>query len=316
MEFDLMETDFRPAGRRLLLRTLLRSVALCALTLLLLQGVAARADALAQHRPLIVFMSDFGELDDAVAICKGVMKTIAPDVEIIDLTHQVTPYSISEGSRMLVRTSQYYPAGTVFVTVIDPGVGTSRKAIVVKTRRGQYFVLPDNGLITQVAERDGVETIREIRNPLWQLQGSSSSTFHGRDLFSPVAAHLARGDDWTQVGPVLTQYVRLEIPQASFDASGIRGLVVALDGPYGNLVTNIDRETFDRLGFRIGDTVRVAVGSTEVSAPFRRSFGEVPVGSSLLYIDSRGLVSLAINQGNFAEKYRVTPPAPLRIFSK
>ncbi len=311
-----METDFRPAERRWILRTLLRSVALCALTLLLLQGVAARADTRAQHRPLIVFMSDFGELDDAVAICKGVMKTIAPDVEIIDLTHQVTPYSISEGSRMLVRTSQYYPAGTVFVTVIDPGVGTSRKAIVVKTRRGQYFVLPDNGLITQVADRDGVETIREIRNPLWQLQGSSSSTFHGRDVFSPVAAHLARGDDWTQLGPVLTQVVRLEIPQASLDASGIRGLVVALDGPYGNLVTNIDRETFDRLGFRIGDSVRVAVGSTELSTPFRRSFGEVPVGSSLLYIDSRGLVSLAINQGNFAEKYRVTPPAPLRIFKR
>jgi S-adenosylmethionine hydrolase len=311
-----MQTDsVRAAWRSLSLR-LLRFTGLCALGLLSAQAAVPQAHALEQHRPLIVFMSDFGELDDAVAICKGVMKSIAPDAEIIDLTHQVTPYSISDGSRMLVRTSQYYPAGTIFVTVIDPGVGTSRKSIVLKTRRGQYFVQPDNGLVTQVAERDGVEAIREITNPKWELQGSSSSTFHGRDVYSPVAAHLARGEDWTQVGPVLSSFTRLEIPQASLDAKGVRGLVIGLDGPYGNLVTNIDRETFDRLGFALGDSVRVALGATELSVPYRRTFGEVPPGSVLLFIDSRGLVSLAVNQGNFAEKYRITPPAPLRIFSK
>ena len=311
-----MRTDARCVQRRMLLRKLIGCSVLCALAIPSLHTVAARAQAPGQHRPLIVFMSDFGELDDAVAICKGVMKTIAPDAEIIDLTHQVTAYSISDGSRLLVRTSQYYPAGTVFVTVIDPGVGTSRKSIVLKTRRGQYFVQPDNGLITQVAERDGVEAIREITNPQWELVGSSSSTFHGRDVYSPVGAHLARGDDWTQLGPVLTKYTRLEVPQASVDAKGIRGLVVALDGPYGNLVTNIDRDTFDRLGYQLGDTVRVAVGTTELSVPYQRTFGEVAAGSALLYIDSRGLVSLAVNLGNFAEKYRVTPPAPLRVFRK
>jgi len=311
-----MKTESRPSERRRLLQMLFRSAALCALPLLSLAPAAVRAAELERHHPLIVFMTDFGELDDAVAICKGVMKTIAPDAEIIDLTHQVTPYSISEGARMLVRTSQYYPAGTVFITVIDPGVGTSRKSIVVKTRRGQYFVLPDNGLITQVADRDGVEAIREITNPHWQLQGFSASTFNGRDVFSPAAAHLARGEDWTQVGPVLAKYERLEVPQATLDASGIRGLVVALDGPYGNLVTNVDREAFSRLGFQVGDNVRVALGSSELTVPFRRTFGEVAPGNSLLYIDSRGLVSFAVNQGNFAEKYRITPPAPLRIFKK
>ena len=311
-----MHTVLKTAARRVPLLRVLRTLALCTLGLLLARTVVPQAQALEQHRPLIVFMSDFGELDDAVAICKGVMKSIAPDAEIIDLTHQVTPYSISEGSRMLVRTAQYYPAGTIFVTVIDPGVGTSRKSIVLKTRRGQYFVQPDNGLVTQVAKRDGVEAIREITNPRWELQGSSSSTFHGRDVYSPVAAHLARGDDWTQVGPVLANYTRLEVPQASVDAQGIRGLVVALDGPYGNLVTNIDRDIFDRLGFQLGDSVRVAIGSTELSVPFRRTFGEVAPGSTLLFIDSRGLVSFAINQGNFAEKYRITPPAPLRVFRK
>ena len=311
-----MQTRFKPVKRRWLLQMLLPAVVLCVWAPRSLPAVASGADTSGPHRSLIVFMTDFGALDDAVAICKGVMKTIAPDAEIIDLTHQVTPYSISEGSRLLVRTSQYYPSGTVFVTVIDPGVGTSRKSIILKTRRGQYFVLPDNGLVTQVAERDGVEAIREITNPRWQLQGSSSSTFHGRDVYSPVAAHLARGDDWTQVGPVLTSYTRLNIPQAVFDGTGIRGLVVALDGPYGNLVTNIDRDTFERLGFQLGAMVRVTIGATELSVPFRRTFGEVAPGQSLLFIDSRGLVSLAVNQGNFAEKYRVTPPTPLHIFTK
>jgi S-adenosyl-L-methionine hydrolase (adenosine-forming) len=302
-------------SRRALLGALVRSLAVCAAVGPLLPRASAAPDAPARARPLIVFMTDFGVIDDAVAICKGVMKTIAPDADIIDITHQVKPYSISEGARLLARTAQYYPAGTVFVTVIDPGVGTSRKSIVLKTRRGQYFVQPDNGLITQIADRDGVAGIREITNPAWQLH-DASSTFHGRDVYSPVGAHLARGDDWTQVGPALTSFVRLEVARATIDAAGIEGLVVALDGPFGNLVTNVGREQLRQLGFRLGDTVRVSVGSSELSLPFHRTFGEVPPGSALLYIDSRGLVSLAINQGNFAEKYRIVPPAPLAIFRK
>jgi len=299
---------------RALCCTLAGLLAVCAAAGPLVFPHVARADAPA--RPLIVFMTDFGERDDAVAICKGVMKTIAPGAEIIDLTHQVTPYSIAEGARLLTRTSQYYPAGTVFVTVIDPGVGTSRKSIVLKTQRGQYFVLPDNGLVTQVADRDGVAGIREVTNSAWELQGSSSSTFHGRDVYSPVAAHLARGDDWTQVGPVVTSYTRLELSQSTLDSTGIQGTVVALDGPFGNLVTNVDQDEFRKLGYQLGDRVRVSVGSREFSLPFHRTFGEVPPGSALLYIDSRGLVSLAVNQGNFAEQYRIVPPVQLVIFKK
>lgn len=303
-------------SRRALLTSLTLSLAICVGAGSLLLPTSTRADASSQRRPLIVFMTDFGVIDDAVAICKGVMKTIAPDAEIIDLTHQVTPFSISEGARMLVRTSQYYPAGTVFVTVIDPGVGTSRKSIVLKTRRGQYFVQPDNGLITQVADRDGVEGVREITNVAWQLNGSSSSTFHGRDVYSPVGAHLARGEDWKTVGPALDKFTRLEVPKAKIDAAGAKGLIVALDGPFGNLVTNISRDDFNQLGFQLGDTVRLSVGASELSVPFHATFGEVAPGSPLLYIDSRGLVSLAINQGNFAATYHVVPPVPLAIFRK
>lgn len=267
-------------------------------------------------RPLIVFLSDFGTIDDAVAICKGVMVGVAPDAEIIDLTHQVTPFSIAEGARLLARTAQYFPAGTVFVTVIDPGVGTSRKPIVVKTKRGQYFVLPDNGLVTPLVDRDGLVGAREIRNPAWLIGGRLSSTFHGRDVFSPVAAHLARGDDWAQVGPSMLTLERLETPKAVVDERGISGSVVALDGPYGNLVTNIDGDEFRRLGYVPGDAVRVKVGAEEVTVPYAATFGDVPLGNELVFIDSRGLLSLAINQGNFARSHDVNPPVALIVYRK
>ena len=282
----------------------------------LLFGAPAGALAAPATKPLIVFMTDYGMRDDAVAICKGVIKTLAPDAEVIDLTHDVTPYSISEGARLLGRTSAYYPAGTIFLTVIDPGVGTSRRSIIVKTKRGQYFVLPDNGLITLVVERDGIEGIREITNPNWALAGSSSSTFHGRDIYSPAAAHLQRGDDWRDAGPELKSVTRLDIPRVTVDATGIQGQVVALDGPFGNLVTNIEGQDLAKLGYHVGDTVRVKLAGSEYSVPFVTTFAAVPVGKPLLFIDSRGLASLAINQGNFASKHGISPPVPLMILPK
>jgi S-adenosyl-L-methionine hydrolase (adenosine-forming) len=303
-----MRRDFTPRC--------LRAVGMLAVLGMLATGPLQVAQAASKARPLIVFMTDFGTLDDAVAVCKGVIKSIAPEAEIIDLTHQVTPFSIAEGARLLARTSQYYPRGTIFLTVVDPGVGTRRRSIVVMTGRGQYFVLPDNGLVTQVVDRDGIAGIREITSPQWLLTGAVSSTFHGRDVFSPVAAHLANGRDWTQVGPSRTELTRLDVPRAVVDASGIKGLVVALDGPYGNLITNIEGEDFRKLGYRLGDTVRVAVGAAELRVPFVPTFGDVAAGQPLLFIDSRGLVSLAINQGNFASANGVTPPVPLTIHAK
>ena len=131
-------------------------------------------------------MTDFGVVDDSVALCKGVMYSIAPELRIVDLTHQVTPFSILDGARFLYGATPYFPAGTVFVVVIDPGVGSTRKAVVVKSKRGQYFVLPDNGLMTLVEDRDGIAAVREITNRDWMIGAALSSTFHGRDIFSPV----------------------------------------------------------------------------------------------------------------------------------
>src|SRR5580698_7452501 len=174
-------------------------------------------------RPTIVFMTDFGTANDAVAICKAVILGIVPDVRIMDITHQVTPFSIEEASRFLAGVSPYYPSGTVFLVVVDPGVGTSRKAVIVKTKKGQYFDLPDNGIITPVADRDGVEGVREITNTAWMIGDKVSSTFHGRDIFSPTAAHLVAGSDWTQAGPAVPELVRLTPSVATVTEKGIEG---------------------------------------------------------------------------------------------
>jgi S-adenosylmethionine hydrolase len=281
--------------------------------LFLLGSFLSAAQPASKYPPTIVFMTDFGTADDSVALCKGVMYGITPNLRIVDLTHQVTPFSIQEGARFLFGATPYYPAGAVFVAVIDPGVGSTRKPVVVKSKRGQFFVLPDNGLMTMVEDRDGIEAIREITNQDWMIGARISSTFHGRDIFSPVGARVARGDDWTQVGPELKQLVRLDLKPAKLDDKGLSGEVIALDGPYGNLVTNVDADDFLKLGYQHGEKIKVTIAGHEIEMPFVKTFSDVPLKQPLLFIDSRGRVSLAINQGSFAATYGVEPPQPVFI---
>lgn len=275
----------------------------------------AASEPTEKYPPTIVFMTDFGVVDDSVAICRGVMYSVMPDVRIVDLTHQVTPFSISDGARFLYGATPYFPARTVFVVVIDPGVGSSRKAIVAHSRRGQYFVLPDNGLLTLVDQRDGIDAVREITNPDWMIGRKLSSTFHGRDIFSPVGAHMARGDDWTKVGPEMPvkDLVRLELKAPTLDDRGLSATVIATDGPFGNLVTNVDGEEFLKLGYQRGQEVPVTVGDREMKIKFVRTFSDVPLDQPLLYIDSRGHLALAVNQNSFAATYGVKPPVALSI---
>jgi S-adenosylmethionine hydrolase len=261
-------------------------------------------------------MTDFGTANDAVAICKAVMLGIAPDARIMDITHQVTPFSIEEGARFLAGVTPYYPAGTVFVVVIDPGVGTTRKAVIVKSKKGQYFVLPDNGLISPVIDRDGLEFAREITNTGWMIGDAVSSTFHGRDIFSPAGAHLAAGWDYTLAGPEVPQLVRLTPKVATVTNQGIDGEVIALDDPYGSLITDIPGEEFKQLGYNLGDKITVQLNKKPFTAPYMKTFMDVPVGEPLLYLDSRGRLALALNQGNFAQVHKITPPVPVSIPKK
>jgi S-adenosylmethionine hydrolase len=294
-------------------------IALLSGLMVLAQGSASADAATAvhpiHHPPVIGFMTDFGTLDDAVGLCKGVMLSIAPDAQIVDITHQVTPFSIADGARYLLRAAEYFPPDSIFVVVVDPGVGTNRAPIIARSKRGQYFVLPNNGLLTLVQDRIGITGAHAIVNPKWMLS-AVSNTFHGRDVFSPAAGHLARGEHWEDAGPAVPDLVRLDLRTATVDTAGISGNVVALDGPYGNLITNVSKERFEELGYRLGDTVHVKVGSEEFDVPYVRTFGEVPVGLPLLYIDSSNLVSLAINQDNFARVHGITPPTTLVLAKK
>jgi S-adenosylmethionine hydrolase len=278
-------------------------------------GVGAAQGSASPTLRTIAFMTDFDVKDDAVGICKAVMDGVAPGVRIIDITHQVTPYSIEEGARFLAGSAPYFAKDAVFVVVIDPGVGSARKAVIAKSKRGQYFVLPDNGLLTLVQDRDGIEGVHEITNPAWMIGAKLSSTFHGRDIFSPAGAHLARGDDWTQAGPEVqaATLVRLDIKAASVDAAGLRGSAIGTDGPFGNLVLNVPAETFARLGYKLGDTVPLVLDGKSYAFPFVKTFSDVPVGKPLFYIDSRGRLSLGINQRDFSKTYSVLDGASVSI---
>ncbi|MGB8524919.1 MAG: SAM-dependent chlorinase/fluorinase [Candidatus Acidiferrales bacterium] len=264
-------------------------------------------------RPTVVFMTDFGTANDSVAICKAVILGIVPDVRIMDITHQVTPYSIEEASRFLAGVTPYYPSGTIFLVVVDPGVGTSRKAIIAKSKKGQYFVVPDNGLITPVADRDGIEGVHEIANTAWMIGDKVSSTFHGRDIFSPSAAHLAAGEAWTQAGPELFGLVRLHPLVATMDTQGISGEVIGLDDPYGSLITNVQGDDFKTLGYTLGENVKIQIEAKSFTFPYVKTFMDVPVGQPLLYIDSRGRVGFALNQRDFSKTYNISPPVSVFI---
>jgi S-adenosylmethionine hydrolase len=274
------------------------------------------ATAAPAKKPAIVFMTDFGTANDAVAICRAVIVGIAPDVRIMDITHQVTPFQIEEASRFLYDVTPYYPAGTVFLAVIDPGVGTSRKAIIVKSKKGQFFVLPDNGLVSAVIERDGLEGAREITNQHWMIQAAVSSTFHGRDIFSPAAAHLAEGWDYTIAGPEVPQLVRLTLKTPKLDDQGVTGEIIGLDDPFGSLISDVSKEDLQSLGYALEDKITVQINKKPVTLPYVKTFMNVPVGASLLYVDSRGRVGIAVNQGNYSKKFSIEPPATLFIAKK
>ena len=300
-----------PSSRRQILASLFAA-------LLALPLVSCNSAAPAPAPPplkVIGFISDFDVKDDAIGICKAVMEGVAPGVRVIDISHQVTPYDIAQGARFLAGTAPYFPKDAVFVGVVDPGVGSTRKPIIAKSKLGQFFVVPDNGLLTLVQDRDGIEAAREITNPDWMIGSKLSSTFHGRDIFSPAGAHLARGDDSTQAGPALdvAQLVRINIPTASIDAKGLHGDVIGTDGPFGNLILDIPQPDFAQLGYQLGDDIPVTLNGKPYSIPFHKTFSDVPTGKPLFYIDSRGRLSLAVNQGNFAETYRIHPPAQLFI---
>lgn len=273
----------------------------------------AVAGAAMASEPLVL-QSDFGNKDVAVASMKGVAVGVSRDLDIYDLTHEIPAYNIWEASLRLAQVAEYWPAGTVFVSVVDPGVGTERKSVVLKTKTGQYFVSPDNGSLTAVAEMFGIAEVREIDEAVNRLANSEESyTFHGRDVYAYTGARLAAGViSFNEVGRKLPDEVLL-IPyqQAEFANGKVSGNVEILDPQFGNIWTNIDRDTFGKLELAPGDVVKVTIrnGSDVVYAgemPYFRSFGRVTPGEPLLYLNSLNDVSLALNQGDFSAAHGIS----------
>ncbi len=261
----------------------------------------------------LVLQTDFGLKDGAVAAMKGVAVGVEARLPLFDLSHENTPYDIWEAAYRLRQTAPYWPAGTVFVSVVDPGVGTARKAIVLETKSGQLFVSPDNGTLTLVAETLGVAAVREIDLARHRLPGSGGSyTFHGRDVFAYVGARLAAGTlALAEVGPELAgDLVRLPHAVAHAEGATLVGGIPSLDAPYGNVWTDIDEALFVTLQPKVGDKflVTVACDGREVyrgELPYVRTFGEVLEGRPLLYLNSLMNLSFALNRGDFAAAHGI-----------
>jgi hypothetical protein len=270
---------------------------------------------------IVVYETDFGLKDGAVSAMRGVARGVERSLVLEDLTHEIPAFNIWEGAYRLDQTAAYWPAGTVFVAVVDPGVGTGRKDLVLETQSGHLFVAPDNGLLTLVAERLGVAALHVIDLEKNRLPGSERSyTFFGRDLYSYTGARLAAGQvKIDEVGPRLEgEMVRLAYQRAEATDGKVIGNIPVLDVQYGNVWTNIDRATFETLGLGKGDVARVAIliEDEQVWAgdvPYVDTFGDVAEGEPLLYLNSLENVALAINYGDFASTFGIGSGPDWRI---
>jgi S-adenosylmethionine hydrolase len=261
----------------------------------------------------LVFQSDFGLKDGAVAAMKGVAYSVDNTLSIFDLTHEIPAYNIWEAAYRLKQTASYWPSATVFVSVVDPGVGTNRRSIVMKSKSGHYFVSPDNGTLTLVAEMLGIEEVREIDERTNRLRSSDQSyTFHGRDVYAFTGARLASGViKFADVGPILnSEMVKLNYQKPTIEAGKISGTIDILDIQYGNVWSNIDQQAMDKLGVKPGDKIEVTIYQNDKKVfqdriVFGRTFGEVDEGRIIGYINSIMNFAIGINQRNFAETYKI-----------
>jgi len=243
---------------------------------------------------------------------KGVAYSVSQDLLISDLSHE-NP-SIFAGAYRLFQTEQFWPNGTVFVAVVDPGVGTKRLSIVLKTRTGHYFVGPNNGLLSLIAERDGIEGLRQIDERVNRRPGSGEShTFHGRDVFAYTGARLAAGViSFEQVGPSLSPAALISIPYRRPRRAGntVSGIIPVLDVQFGNVWTNIPKTLFDELQVPLGTPLHVRIYHRdqlidESQAPYQRTFGDVPAGTPLVYINSLLNLAVALNLGSYAATHKI-----------
>ena len=248
-----------------------------------------------------------------MGVCRGVIKRIAPDAEVIDITHGITPHSVVQGAFVLASTVPFMPAD-IHLAVVDPGVGSDRRAIALRGTDGRLYVGPDNGLLVLAADRlGGVEEAVELANPAYRLE-PVARTFHGRDVFAPAAAHLAAGVELAELGPGIAarELVRIDLPAPSIGTRRIRATVVYVDR-FGNVQLNLTRADLAQVGIESGSKLEIRVGFERYYAVAARTFAEVRGGDIVLYEDAYWNISLAINRGNAAEMFGVSPGDDLKI---
>ncbi|MEC5423313.1 S-adenosyl-l-methionine hydroxide adenosyltransferase family protein [Virgibacillus sp. C22-A2] len=270
----------------------------------------------------LVLQSDFGLGDGAVSAMYGVAISVDPSIRIFDLTHEIPQYNIWEASYRLYQTITYWPDETVFVSVVDPGVGTSRLSVVVKTIDNQYIITPDNGTLTHIKQDIGIVEARIIDEEVNRLPKSGESyTFHGRDVYTYTAGRLAANViSFEEVGPLIEvdDIVELLKPEASIDQGKINGNIDILDIRFGNLWTNINRELFIQAAFEYGDSLEVTIANNTHQVyknimTYGRSFADSHLGEPLLYVNSLDKLGVAINQGSFAKAYHIETGANWKI---
>lgn len=249
--------------------------------------------------PIITLTTDFGLKDPYVAEMKAVILNISPNTKIVDITHQIEKFNIRMGAYVLAAAASYFPKGTIHVVVVDPGVGTKRKAILIQTKKG-YFIGPDNGVLALAAENQGIEHVYKITNPKLKLP-KISNTFHGRDIFAPAAAHLAKGTPPSEFGPEIHKIVTPKFAKITRRKGGLIGEIIHIDG-FGNIVTNFSEKELESMGIK--GMVNIKLKNTRLKLKLCRAYAEVEAQKPLAIIGSHNFLEISVNQGNAADTFK------------
>jgi len=260
--------------------------------------------------PIITLLSDFGNRDPYVGSMKGVILSICRKARIVDISHEISKFSVSHGAYVLASVVSYFPSGTIHVCIVDPGVGTKRKALIIKTRR-DYLIGPDNGVLAFAANREGVELLIEITNSKY-MRDEISSTFHGRDIFSAVAAHLANGVPVMEFGRETNEFVQPDFSKPVQNGGKLSGEIIHLDD-FGNVVTNISLEDIRKLGLSPGVSVKILLGRAVHEVRFGMTYGDVVKGQAVALIGSTGLLEISVNSGNASFSFKAREGSKVTI---
>jgi S-adenosylmethionine hydrolase len=277
-----------------------------AVLLLAMIGLSPASTAHASPQPVIGLFTDYGWDDPYVAQLKGVILTVNPNARLLDITHSVAPFNVTEGSYLLDQCAEEFPAGTIFVAVVDPQVGTDRDPILLETAKEKFYVGPDNGLFSQVLAREGFSKAWKLDKPEFFRPGATSHTFHGRDIFGPVAAHLAAGTDPERFGTPIKTLVLLPNQEPTFSGGLITAEVLHIDR-YGNVILNVAGDSDMAAKLKEGNLVKISIGRENYSAPLVKTYGEVEKGRLLLLYGGSGLLEIGMNQGSAARQLKVEP---------